>query len=185
MRLGDSAGITACQNAVGGVEGGDDNQCIEGQHHKGVDEHTDHGNAALLMGILDVGQRMGMGGGAHTGFVGEQAALCALRNCNFNGCTKATADNGLGLECILEDHCEGGGNVLDPHNQNEQTAQQEQCRHNGDDLLSDGGQTADTAQEDDGTDDNQHNAYNPGGDTKGVLEGGADGVGLHHAAKEA
>ena len=40
---------------------------------------------ALLVGILHVGLSVGMGGGAHTGLVGEQAALGALRDGSFDG----------------------------------------------------------------------------------------------------
>ena len=67
----------------------------------------------------------------------------------------------------------------------DQAAQQEDGRHDRDDLLRDRGQTLYAAQEDDGADDDQDDTHDPGGDAESRLHGGADGVGLHHAAEEA
>ena len=55
------------------------------------------------MGAGDIGQSVCMGSRTHTGFVGEQAALCALRNSDLKSSTDAAADDGLGSKCILED----------------------------------------------------------------------------------
>ncbi len=66
-----------------------------------------------------------------------------------------------------------------------QAAQQEDGRHDRDHLLRDRGQTLYAAQEDEGADDHQHDAHHPGWDAESGLEGGADGVGLDHAAHEA
>ncbi len=47
--------VAVGQRAVCGVEGADDDQSIQGQHHEGVNEHADHGHHALIVGILYVG----------------------------------------------------------------------------------------------------------------------------------
>ena len=131
--------IAVCQRAIGGVEGADDDQRVEGQHHEGVDEHTDHRHNALLVRILHVGLSVGMGGRAHTGLVGEQTTLGALRDGLLDGVAERTAHDGLRLKGVLEDHAEGGGDVPDAEDQDDQTAQQEDCRHNGDDFFRNGG----------------------------------------------
>ena len=115
--------IAVCQRAIGGVEGADDDQRVEGQHHEGVDEHTDHRHNALLVRILHVGLSVGMGGGAHTGLVGEQTTLGALRDGLLDGVAERTAHDGLRLKGVLEDHAEGGGDVPDAEDQDDQTAQ--------------------------------------------------------------
>ena len=52
-------------------------------------------------------------------------------------------------------------------------------------LLRDGGNAGDAAQEDEGGHHRQHHAHDPGGDAQRLLEGVADGVGLDHVAGEA
>ena len=180
--LGNGAGG---QNAVGGVQGGDDDQSVQSQHHESVHEHADHGYHALVVGISDVGLGVGVGSGAHAGLVGEQAPLGALADGGLDGVAEAAADDCLGLEGVLKDHSKGGRQVLDTGDQHHQAAQQEDGRHDGDHLLGDGGQTLDAAQEDKAADDYQDHTHDPGGDAEGGLEGGADGVGLDHAAHEA
>ena len=137
------------------------------------------------MGAGDVRLRVGVGRGAHTGLIGEQATLGALADGGLEGIAETAAEDGLGLEGVLEDHGKGGGNVLDAADQNGKAAQQEDTGHDGDDLLRHGSEALHTAQEDDGADHHQHDAHDPGGDAEGGLHGGADGVGLHHAAHEA
>jgi len=178
-------GAGSVQGAVSGVEGGDDNQSVEGEHHEGVDEHADHSDDALIVGVLHVGLSVSVGSGTHTGLIGEQAALGALADGGLDAGAEGTAQNGLRLEGVLEDHAEGGGDVLDAGHENHQTAEEEETGHDGDDLLGDGGQTLDAAQEDGGADGDQNQTDSPGGDAESGVEGGADGVGLHHAAEEA
>lgn len=179
------AHIAARQRAVSSVEGADDDQRIEGQDHEGVDEHADHGHHALVVGVLHVGLSVGMGGRAHTGLVGEQAPLGALGNGLLDGIAEGAAHDGLGLKGILEDHADGGGEILDAEDEDDEAAQQEDCRHNGDDFFRNGGQPLNAAQENDAADDDQRHTHDPGGDAKSGLEALADGVGLHHAAHEA
>ena len=177
--------IAVCQRAIGGVEGADDDQCVEGQHHECVNEHAHHRHNALLVRILHVSLSVGMGGGAHTGLVGEQTTLGALRDGLLDGVAERTAHDGLRLKGVLEDHAEGGGDIPDAEDQDDQTAQQEDCRHNGDDFFRNGSQPLNAAQENDAADDDQRHAHDPGGDAESGLEALSDGVGLHHAAHEA
>ena len=180
-----SSGAALVERATLGVEGGDDDESVQGQHHEGVDEHTGHSHNALIVGVSHVSLRVSVGGRTHTGLVGEQAALSALRNSSLDSSTEATADDGLRHEGILEDHADGSGNVLDTGNQHDEAAQQEDTGHNGHDLLRDGSQALHAAQEDDTADDHQHDTHNPGGDTESGIERLTDGVGLDHAAHEA
>ena len=183
--LGDGAGVAVGQRAVAGVEGADDHQGVEGQDNKGVDEDADHGHHGLVVRVLDIGLGVGVRSGAHAGLIGEEAPLGALADGGLDGVSESAANDGLGLEGIAEDHGEGGGDVLEAGDEHGQAAHQEDGRHDGDQLFSDGGQPLDAAQEDEGTDDHQNDAYDPGGDAESGLEGGADGVGLDHAAHKA
>ena len=137
------------------------------------------------MGLGHVGLSVCVGRGAHTGLIGEQAALCALADGRLDGIAEAAADNGLRLERILEDHGNGSGDIGDTGHQHYQTAQQENAGHDRDDLLGHRGQTLHAAQENDGADGHQHDAHHPSGNPEGGIHGGTDGVGLHHAAHEA
>ena len=182
---GDVAEVAVGQRAVSGVQGADNDQGIQGQDDEGVNEHTDHGHDTLIVGVGHIGLGVGVGRRAHTGLIREEAALGTLGDRGLEGVADTAADDGLGLEGILEDHAEGGGDGLDAGAEDHQTAQQEDTGHNRHQLLGDGGKTLHTAQEDDSADDDQDDTHDPGGDAEGRLHGGADGVGLDHAAHEA
>ena len=182
---GDVTDIAARERAVRRVKGGDDDERVERQDDEGVDEHADHGDDALVVRAVNIREGVGVRGGAHTGLVGEQAALGTLRNRGLDGVAEAAADDGLGLEGILEDHADGGGDVLDADDQDDQAAEQEDSRHDGDDLLRDGGEALYAAKEDERADRDEDDTDDPGGNAEGGLHRGADGVGLHHAAEEA
>ena len=158
---------------------------VEGQDDEGVDEDADHSHHGLVVRVLDVGLSVGVRSGAHAGLIGEEAPLGALADGGLDGVSESAANDGLGLEGIAEDHGEGGGDVLEAGDEHGQAAHQEDGRHDRDQLFSDGGQPLDAAQEDEGTDDHQNDAHDPGGDAESGLEGGADGVGLDHAAHKA
>ena len=185
QRCGNISEVAIGQRAVGGIQRADNDQRVEGQHHKGVDEHADHSHHALIVGAGHVGLRVGVGRGAHTGLIGEQAALGTLTDGGLDGVAEAAADDGLGLEGVLEDHGEGGGDVLDAADQNGKAAQQKDTGHDGDDLLRHSGKALHAAQKDDGADHHQHDAHDPGGNSESGGAGGTDGVGLDHGADEA
>ena len=180
----DVTDIAARERAICRVKGGDDDERVERQDDEGVDEHADHGDDALVVRAVNIREGVGVRGGAHTGLVGEQAALGTLRNRGLDGVAETAADDGLGLEGILEDHADGGGNVLDADDQDDQAAEQEDGRHDGDDLFRDGGETLHAAEEDEAADRDEDDADDPGGNAKGGLHRGANGVGLNHAAEE-
>ena len=83
------------ERAVRRVKGGDDDERVERQDDEGVDEHADHGDDALVVRAVDIREGVGVRGGAHTGLVGEQAALGTLRNRGLDGVAEAAADDGL------------------------------------------------------------------------------------------
>ena len=62
---------------------GDDDERSHGEHKEGIDEHTDHGDNALVVRLIDIGKGMCVRCGTHTGFVGEKSALDALADCGF------------------------------------------------------------------------------------------------------
>ena len=128
---------------------------------------------------------MGVGGGAHTGLVGEQAALCTLADGGLEGVTQAAADDGVGGEGVAEDHSEGFRDVLNTADEQHQAAQQIDAGHDRHQLFGDGGDAVDAAQEDEAGDCGDQQADDPRGHVEGGGTGLADGVGLDHGAHEA
>ena len=173
------------QRAVAGVERGDDDERRHGQDDERVDEHADHCDRALLVRALDVGQRMRVRRGAHTGLVREQAALGALADGRLERIANAAADDGLRHEGVLEDHAEGLRHVADAGKEHDQAADQIQAGHDRHDLLRDGGDALHAADEDERRDGGNDQAHDPARDVERVLARLADGVGLHHGAHEA
>ena len=137
------------------------------------------------MRILNVSLRMRMRGGTHTGFVGEQAALCALGYGLLYGYAERTADDGLGLKRIPEDHAESFGNLGDIGEEYNKTAKEIERSHNGDELFGNGSKTIHTAKEYEARYNNQRDTGYPGRNAKGSLSSGTDGVGLNHTADKA
>ena len=105
--------------------------------------------------------RVGVGRGAHAGFVGEQTALRALRKRRFQRVAEAAAEDGLRLEGIPEDHAERRGDVPDADSEHNERAHEEERRHDRHDLFRDGGETAHAAEEDDAAEDDKRNADDP------------------------
>ena len=172
------------QNAAGGVQSGDNDEGIEAENDKGVYENTDYGDNALVVRSLDVGLRVGVGGGAHACLIGEEAALCALGDGSLECHAEAAAYDGLGLEGILEDHAKSGGYILDAHYENDQAAGQKDRCHDRHDFFRDIGEAFHTADKDDGTGQDQDDTDDPGRNTESCVHCGADRVGLHHASKK-
>ena len=63
------------KNAPGCVQGGDNDEGIEGENNKGINENTDNSDGTLVVRRLDIGLRVRVGRGAHTCLIGEEAAL--------------------------------------------------------------------------------------------------------------
>lgn len=185
VRLGDAVDRAVGQRAVAGVERGDDDERRHGQDDERVDEHADHCDRALLVRALDVGQRMRVRRGAHTGLVREQAALGALADGRLERIADAAADDGLRHEGVLEDHAEGLRHVADAGKEHDQAADQIQAGHDRHDLLRDGGDALHAADEDERRNGGNDQAHDPARDMECVLARLTNGVGLHHGAHEA
>ena len=73
-----------------------------------VDEDADHGDDALVVRVFYLRHRMGVRSGAHTGLVGEQAALGSLAQ-RRDDAERHAADRCLRVEGAGEDELEGAG----------------------------------------------------------------------------
>ena len=173
------------KNAPGCVQGGNNDEGIEGENNKGVNENTDNGDNSLVVRRLDIGLSVRVGRGAHTGFVGKEAALGTLGDGGLECHTEAAAYDRLGMKSVTEDHGESGRYIANAHEEDDQAACQKDRRHDGDDLFRDIGQTFHPADEDDCTGQDQDDSDDPGRNTKRCLHCGADGIGLDHASEKA
>ncbi len=182
--LGDTVCGAGGQNAVAGIERGDDDKRGHGQHHEGVNKHTDHGDDTLIVGLLYLGNGVGMGSGAHAGLIGKQAALDALADGGLQRIAKAAADDGIGFKSILEDHTEGLGDVADAGDQDNEAKEQIEGSHDRHQLFGHRGDPVDTAEEDKTSQSRDDQAHDPAGNAERIGAGLGDGVGLHHAAHE-
>ena len=90
--LADALGGAGGKDAVAGIQGGDHDQCGHGENDKGIDEYTDHGDDALLVGAADLCHGVGVRGGAHAGLITEKAALDALADGLLEGKAEAAAE---------------------------------------------------------------------------------------------
>ena len=173
------------QNAVACVQRGNDHQRGDRQHDKRIDEYADHRDHALIVRRFDVRHRVCVRGRAHTGFIGEQAALCALADRLLDRKADRAADDGVGLEGVFEDHAEGFRNVFRADYQHDDAADEVQRRHDGYQLFGDCTDALQTADEDQRRQQRYDQSRRPCGNTEGGIACGADGIGLHHAAHEA
>ena len=180
-QLGQSGtGGTASEDA-----GGEDHHSGEGEDHEGVNKDADHGDLALFLGVLYLSQGMGMRSGAHTGLIAEQTSCHTDAHCLLNADTSGAAHNCLCAESGSEDHAQGFGDSLMVDHQESGAADDVEERHNRDNLFGEGGDPADTAQEDEGSHRGGNQTHSQLGKTEGIMEGIADGVGLHHIAGKA
>ena len=134
---------------------------------------------------LDLRLCVSMGSRAHTGFIGEQAALYALADRLLNRIAEAAADDSGRIEGILENEAEGFGDILDAAYENDKSADNIDDSHDGDYLFRDRGNALDAANEYYGGDSRDHQTDDPCGDAEGGVAGFTDGVRLHHCAHEA
>ena len=185
VRLAYALGSAGGEHAVARVERGDDDEGGHGEDDEGVDKHARHGGDALLVRGLDVGLRVGVRGGAHTGFIGEQAAFYALTDGGFQRVADAAADERVGDKGIFEDHADGLGDVADACDEDDESADEVQCRHDGDDLLRHGRDALHAADKDERAHRRDYHSDDPVRHAESVVAGLGDGVGLHHRAHEA
>ena len=183
-RSGEIFGCKRClvKGAALGKEGGDDHQCGHCQHHEGVHKNAGHCHNALLVGILDVGESVGVRCRAHSGLVGEKAALNALTDCGFKSIAYASADESGGIKGIFEDKTEGLGNVFYANDEHDKSAKEIKHRHYGHHLFGYRADALNTADKDEECGDAEEYSNRPAGDVKGVVAGLAYGVGLNHGS---
>ena len=122
--------------------------------------------------------------GAHAGFVGEQAALCALAQ-SGDDAEGGAAYRGLRVEGALEDQGQGCRQVGDVGDDDCQAADQVDNCHDRHQLFRDGGNAGNAADEHEAGQHCHDDAHGPRGNAEGGVAGGCDGVGLNHAAHEA
>ena len=171
---------TSCTAAPG--TGGDYGQTGDGADDEGVDECAEHGDGALLDRVIGLGRGVGDGGAAEAGFVGEHTAGDAEANGGpYSGSGKTTG-GGLTGEGAFHHQGDGGGDFSDIEQQHQQADGDIENGHERHQPRSPQGDALDAAEQH-GT-DQHHERY--GGDQRCdvefVVEGGGDGVGLHHIA---
>ena len=156
--------------------GGQNDQCGHGENHEGINKHTDHCHNALILRLGNLCQRVSVRGGAHTGFIGEQAPGHAKAHGFLYGDAQRAAQNRLGIEGANENRFESRQNAAGVHDNGNQRAKNIETGHNGHQFFRDCRNPLDTTEEnkgahtgDDYTDDHLGNA-------KGGVEGIADGV---------
>ena len=173
--------------SIGGAQhtGGQDHQCGHGQHDEGIDEDTDHSHSTLILGLVNLSHGVGVGSGAHTGFVGEQTAGNTEADGFLDADTDGTAHDSLGGESAHKDGLQSRQDVAGVHaDGNERTADVEDG-HNGNQLLGDGSNALHASQENEGGNGGNHDTGGQLGNTEGGEESVTDGVGLNHVAHEA
>ena len=70
------------------------------RNNEGIDKQTDHSDDALIVRLLHVCHSVCVRSRAHTGFVGEQAALDALADSGLERVAEAAADDCIRLERV-------------------------------------------------------------------------------------
>ena len=126
-----------------------------------------------------------MGGGTHTGFVGEEAAGHAVAHGFTHGDAESAAARGLGIEGHDEDGFERAGQGGNVGENDDETSADIKQRHEGHELFHDPGDALRAADEDGGGNEGHNHAHKHGRYAEGRAEGRAYGVGLHHVAHEA
>lgn len=165
--------------------GADDDQTGEHADDHGIEEGAGHVHVALLGGMIGLSGGGGNGGGAETGFVGEDAPGNApahgLEHTGHDSAAYA-ARHRLRGESHPEYLGEPGGNGGDVHHDDAQGGKEVEDGHGG---HQDGGHLADGLnalyQHQQGKDGEEHSRH-PGGESEGSFQGRGDGVGLSHVA---
>ena len=125
---------------------------------------------------------MGDGGGAHARLVGEHPPGHAVAHGRRHAVAHAAPQGGLGGEGGGEDPLQGGGQGGAVDDEHHNAAPQEQQGHAGHQLLADLPDAADAPQNHDPGDRRRHDTHRQPVPAEGGLQGGGDGVGLHHVA---
>lgn len=164
--------------------GGEDDKGRHGEHDKGVDEHADHRDDALIARVLDLGQRVSMRGRAHTSFVGEQAACHTKPDRLADRDAGHAARHRLRIKGEDEDLRKGRTEVPPINGKYDERAEDIQDSHHRHDLFRHSGDALLAAEEDDRRENGHDNAYSETRHVESGLERVTDGVRLHHVAHE-
>ena len=147
---GISAGLHAGEEAEEGGGGADE---------QGIDEDGEHLHQALLCRVAHVGRGGSVGGRAHAGLVGVQAAFDAPHDAGAG----EAAENGLEIEGGMEDVAEHGAEAGDVREDNDQGDDHVQHAHDGHQHLGHPGQAFAAAENADAEEHCQHTADDVGG----------------------
>ena len=176
--------VSSGQRTIANVKNADDNEGGHGNNDDSVDENANHCDNALIMRILDVGERMSMRGGTHTGFVAEQTALCALRDCSPNA-KECTTKASSWIKCALENEADSRRKVASIHNEHDESTANVKHRHDRHELFGDGGKTMQVANEDEAGEHCDKETDNPCRGTECMVHRLSNGVRLDHGSDKA
>ena len=126
-----------------------------------------------------------MGGGTHTGFVGEQAAGYAVTHGFPYRNTGYTAQYWFRSKGFHKDGLNGVQKSFTIDDQNDKAADNIENCHQGNHLFRDGSNTAHAAEEDESCDNGDDNTHGNGGNIESSFKSRADGVGLYHISGKA
>ena len=162
----------------------EDDECRSGADEE-VNEDTRHRHEALNGWILDMSQRMGVWGRAHTCFVGEEPAGDPIADGVLHHATRCTASGRLRGEGITKDGLEDGENLVGVHEEDDDRPDDIGQCHKGHHQLGDGRDALLPADDDDSDKHCDEDTADPALHTEGVGQADGDGVRLHHTADEA
>ncbi len=86
------------QNAVAGIERGDDDKRRHGQHHEGIDEHTVMATTPCSWGRFTLAMAWACGVEPMPGLIGEQPPLDPLTDGHFQGIARPPPMMALGTK---------------------------------------------------------------------------------------
>ena len=130
--------------------GEDDSQSGDGADDDGVDKDLKHAPHGLFGRLLGRGSGVGDGGGAQTGLVGEHAAGKAVLHRQHDGVAENAAADGPKAESVAEDGAEGRRKLGNAHDDQDDTSQNVENSHKGNQVGGHLADTLNTAQNDDG-----------------------------------
>lgn len=118
---------------------GQNHQSRHRQHDKGINGYVDHGNSALILGLVHLGQRMSMRRGTHTSLIGKQAARDTEAHGLFDANAQSAAHDGLRIKSTNKNRFQRRQDVLVIHKDQYQKAYNIEHSRQRNKLLSDSG----------------------------------------------
>ena len=166
-----------------GHDGDGEGEAGEGADDDGVPEGAGGGDEGLLDGVRGAHGGGDDGGGAHAGFVGEEASLAAgLHGEHEAGADEAAAGGLLG-EGGGADEADGGPDVFGVRGEEHAAADHVDEGHAGDAGGADARDAFEASEQDEGDEQGENDAAGPAGDAEGgFLHDARDGVALGDVA---